>query len=312
MSDITAALAMAQAQGLDRLDAQLLLLHALGTEPALASRRRAWMLAHGDEPVPPAAQAQFQNEVRRRVAGEPLAYITEHKAFFGLDLHVDPRVLIPRPDTETLVEWALELLAAPSPVQRTMQSLPGLLTATAGIFPMTVLDLGTGSGAIALALKHQRPDVEVHAIDASASALTVASANAQRLGLPIQFTQGSWLDGVRRKFDGIVSNPPYIAAHDPHLAALTHEPTTALVAGAAGLQDIRLIVTAAKLHLYPGAWLLVEHGYDQGAAVRELLLAGGYESVETRRDLGQQERCTGGRTPEAGTHTSANGFLAPS
>ena len=297
MPDITAALARAQAQGLDRLDAQLLLLHALGTAPALASTRRAWMLAHGDEPVPAAAEVQFKHYVQSRVAGEPLAHITGHKAFFGLDLHVDPRVLIPRPDTETLVEWALELWAASSPVHRTT--------------PLSVLDLGTGSGAIALAVKHQRPDVEVHAIDVSAGALAVATSNAQRLGLHIQFTQGSWLDGVRRQFDGIVSNPPYVAAHDPHLAALAHEPTTALVAGADGLQDIRLIVGTAKPHLYPGAWLLIEHGYDQGAAVRELLLASGYESIETRRDLGQQERCTGGRMPGAGTDSDVNGFPAP-
>lgn len=293
MSDITAALAMAQAQGLDRLDAQLLLLHAWGTEPALASTRRAWLLAHGDALVPAAAQVQFRNNVQRRVAGEPLAYITGHKAFFGLDLHVDKRVLIPRPDTETLVEWALELLKASSPTRRTT--------------PLTVLDLGTGSGAIALALKHQQPDVEIHAIDASASALAVASANAQRLGLHVQFSQGSWLDGVRRRYDGIVSNPPYVAAHDPHLAALAYEPSTALVAGADGLHDIRHIVGTATTHLYPSAWLLVEHGYDQGAAVREMLLTGGYESVETRRDFGNQERCSGGRTPAAGPDASATG-----
>ena len=297
MSDITAALAMAQAQGLDRLDAQLLLLHAWGTEPALASTRRAWLLAHGDALVPAAAQLQFRNDVERRVAGEPLAYITGHKAFFGLDLQVNPRVLIPRPDTETLVEWALELLAAPSPAHRTT--------------PLSVLDLGTGSGAIALALKHQQPAVEVHAIDASAGALAVARANARRLGLQIQFSEGCWLDGLRRRYDGIVSNPPYIAAHDPHLAALAHEPSTALVAGIDGLQDIRQIVGTAQAQLHPGAWLLVEHGYDQGAAVRELLLAGGYESVETRRDLGNQERCTGGKAPATGPDARVTGALAP-
>ncbi|MBC7703553.1 MAG: peptide chain release factor N(5)-glutamine methyltransferase [Rhodoferax sp.] len=293
MPDITAALAMAQAQGLDRLDAQLLLLHALETEPALAHTRRAWLLAHGDTPVAAAVELQFHSQLRRRLAGEPLAYITGHKAFFGLDLHVDKRVLIPRPDTETLVEWALELLEASSPTRRTT--------------PLTVLDLGTGSGAIALALKHQQPDVEIHAIDASVNALAVASANAQRLGLHVQFSQGSWLDGVRRRYDGIVSNPPYVAAHDPHLAALAYEPSTALVAGADGLHDIRHIVGTATTHLYPSAWLLVEHGYDQGAAVREMLLTGGYESVETRRDFGNQERCSGGRTPAAGPGASATG-----
>jgi release factor glutamine methyltransferase len=286
VSDIATTLALAQTQGLDRLDSQLLLLHALGAGPALASQQRAWLLAHGDERVSAAVQMQFLKYVSRRLAGEPLAYITGHREFFGLDLHVDGRVLIPRPDTETLVEWALELLAAPSPARRTT--------------PLEVLDLGTGSGAIALALKYHQPDVDVHAIDASADALSVASANAQRLGLQIQFSQGCWLEGVQREYDAIVANPPYIAAHDPHLAALVYEPIAALVAGTDGLQDMRQIVGAAKKHLRPGAWLLVEHGYDQGTAVRELLVAAGYESVCTRRDLSAQERCSGGTMPLTG------------
>ncbi len=296
MPDITAAIASAVAQGLDRLDAQLLLLRAWGAEPALANARRAWLMAHGDEAVPAAVQVQFRNDVSRRLAGEPLAYITGHKEFFGLDLHVDVRVLIPRPDTETLVQWALELLAARRPTHRDT--------------PLAVLDLGTGSGAIALALKYQQPDVEVHAIDASGDALVVARANAQRLGLPIRFSQGCWLDGVERRYDGIVSNPPYVAAHDPHLAELTYEPSSALVAGNDGLRDIRQIVGAAKTHLHPGAWLLIEHGYDQGAAVRELLEAAGYASVTTRRDLGQQERCTGGKMPLTGPTTRAGRLSA--
>ncbi len=291
MSDIAATLARAQTQGLDRLDAQLLLLHALDGEPALERTRRAWLLAHGDERVSAAVQVQFINDVSRRLAGEPLAYITGHKEFFGLVLQVDRRVLIPRPDTETLVEWALELLAAPGPARRTT--------------PLAILDLGTGSGAIALALKYHQPDLDVHAIDASAGALTVARANAQRLGLQVRFSHGSWLDGVQRGYDGIVANPPYIAAHDPHLAALAYEPPTALVAGPDGLQDMRHIVGAAKRHLYPGGWLLVEHGYDQGAAVRELFVAAGYASVGTRRDLGNQERCTGGKMSLTGPTTSA-------
>jgi release factor glutamine methyltransferase len=296
MSDIAATLALAQTQGLDRLDAQLLLLHALGAEPALAITQRAWLLAHGDESVSAAAQMQLLKYVNRRLAGEPLAYITGHKEFFGLDLHVDGRVLIPRPDTETLVEWALELLAAPSQARR--------------VAPLAVLDLGTGSGAIALALKYHRLDVDVHAIDASAGALAVASANAQRLGLQVRFSQGSWLDGVQRGYDAIVANPPYIATHDPHLAALEYEPLNALVAGTDGLQDMRHIIEAAKIHLHPGAWLLVEHGYEQGAAVSELFVAAGYASVCTRRDLGKQERCTGGKMPLTGPTKSATCFPA--
>jgi release factor glutamine methyltransferase len=296
MSDIAVSLALAQTPGLDRLDAQLLLLHALGVAPALASTQRAWLLAHGDENVPSAVQIQFLNNASRRLAGEPLAYITGHKAFFGLDLQVDGRVLIPRPDTETLVEWALEILAAPRPALRAT--------------PLAVLDLGTGSGAIALALKFHQPDAEVHAIDASSGALAVARANAQRLGLQVRFSQGSWLEGVQCEYDAIVANPPYIAAQDPHLAALAYEPQAALVAGADGLQDLRLIIGAAQRHLHPGAWLLVEHGYDQGTAVRELFVAAGYASVCTRRDLGTEERCTGGKMPLTGPTTSATALPA--
>ena len=284
MPDIAQALASAQARGLDRLDAQLLLLHALDTEPAQPSLARAWLLAHGDDALPETSLERFQALVQRRLEGVPLAYITGHKEFYGLDLQVDTRVLVPRPDTETLVAWALELLAGPIAAR-----FPA---------PLTVLDLGTGSGAIALALKHEKPELRVDAMDASEDALAVARANGQRLGLQVQFSQGFWLDKVSCQYHCIVVNPPYVATHDRHLTALVHEPITALVSGPDGLQDIRHIVNTAAARLYPGAWLVIEHGYDQAAAVRELFIAATYQAVETRRDLGGHERCTGGQLPE--------------
>jgi release factor glutamine methyltransferase len=183
-------------------------------------------------------------------------------------------VLVPRPDTETLVEWALQCLdGRPAPA---------------------VLDLGTGSGAIALAIQHARPDARVAAVDASADALAVARANAARLGLPVRFAQADWLDGADHGLDLIVSNPPYIVAGDPHLAALRHEPLQALVSGADGLDDIRRIVRAAPEHLADGGWLLLEHGYDQAEAVRQLLAARGFAEVQSRADLAGIARCSGG------------------
>ena len=209
--------------------------------------------------------------------GEPLAYILGHQSFLGVELTVDPRVLIPRPETELLVNWALAL----APPQR----------------PLAVLDLGTGSGAVALALKQAQPDWQVYAVDASAEALAVAQGNAQRLQLAVHFALGDWFHALapQQRFDLIVSNPPYVADQDPHLAALAHEPTLALCAGADGLRDIRHIIAKAPHHLHPGAWLLLEHGYDQAAAVRQLLGAAGFQAMETRRDLKGIERCTGGR-----------------
>ncbi len=272
-STIAQALTWAQAQGLDRLDAHMLVLHALGR----SEHERAWLLAHDTDALPDSAYAALQNNVRRRANGEPLAYITGHKAFYGLDLAVDLRVLVPRPDTETLVEWALEVL---SPV-------PG----------GQVVDLGTGSGAIALALKHARPNLQVSAVDFSTDALAVARANAQRLKLDVAWVQGSWLDGVPGLFDAIVSNPPYIASGDHHLAALTHEPLSALASGADGLDDIRTIIRQAPARLRGGGWLLLEHGYDQAAAVRTLLTQAGFASAQSRRDLAGIERCSGGRWP---------------
>lgn len=267
------ALTTAQTQGLARIDAQMLLLHTLGR----ASDDRAWLITHDTDTLPPAAQEQFQALCQRRLAGEPVAYLTGTKAFYWLELQVDARVLDPRPDTETLVDWALEVLDGhPAP---------------------RLLDLGTGSGAIALALQHQRPDASVLAVDASEDALAVARANATRLGLAVQFRHGQWMEGLEGVFDAIVSNPPYIPAADPHLAALTHEPLQALASGADGLEDIRTIVAQAPAHLKPGGWLLLEHGWDQAPAVCTLLHSAGLEQVQGRKDLAGIVRCSGGRWP---------------
>eukprot|EP01041_Mallomonas_annulata_P017538 gene17538-36059_t len=218
---------------------------------------------------------------RRRAAGTPLAYLTGQREFYGLTLQVDARVLDPRPDTETLVDWALEVL----------QPQPGA----------RVVDLGTGSGAIALALKHSCPSLQVQAVDYSPGALAVAQGNAERLQLQVAFHQGSWLAGIDGPLDAIVSNPPYIREDDEHLPALRHEPRQALTAGADGLDDIRTIVAQAPAHLRPGGWLLLEHGYDQADAVQALLAAQGFAQVQSRNDLAGIARCTGGQWPLAQT-----------
>ena len=269
---ITSALTSLQAQGLARLDAQLLLLHLLG-QPL---QQRSWLLTHDQHSLSPEQSDQLARLLERRLAGEPLAYLTGYKEFYGLDLQVDARVLVPRPDTETLVDWALECLQDGH----------------------EVLDLGTGSGAIALALKSVRSSLQVSALDVSAEALTVARSNARRLQLEVNFGQGSWFAGLgdaARRFDCIVANPPYIAALDPHLAALSHEPLQALASGADGLDDLRQICAAAPGHLKPAGWLLLEHGYDQASAVRLLLADAGFEHVQSRRDLSGIERCSGGQ-----------------
>jgi release factor glutamine methyltransferase len=269
-------LADLQAQGLPRLDAQLLLLHALGQDP----HNRAWLMAHDTDEITEAALQTVTATAQRRLQGEPLAYITGHKEFFGLNLQVDARVLDPRPDTETLVDWAVEVLS------------------TTNAETLRVLDLGTGSGAIALALKATMPQLTVHATDFSVEALQVASANADRLGLNVQFSHGAWFAALAAgtpRFHAIVSNPPYIAAQDEHLAALTHEPLQALASGADGLDDLRHLIANAAAHLLPGGWLLLEHGYDQALAVRALMSDAGFGQVQSRQDLGGIERCSGGQ-----------------
>jgi release factor glutamine methyltransferase len=270
------ALAAAAALGLPRLDAQLLLLHALGR----SQDERAWLLAHDGDDIAVHVESSFLQACERRAAGEPLAYLVGHKEFFGLPLQVDRRVLVPRPDTETLVEWALETLA--------------------GRTQPRVIDLGTGSGAIALALKRHCPQAVVEATDASADALAVAAANARQLGLDVAFRCASWLDEAAGRYDLIVSNPPYVRADDPHLAALGHEPLAALAAGPDGLAELREIVRQAPPRLAPGGWLLLEHGWDQAEAVRGLLAAAGFGEVQSRRDLAGIERCSGGQWLELG------------
>ena len=273
---LSEALQQAAVLGLARLDAQLLLLHAL-RRPA---GDRAWLIAHDGDALPAAAAASFGAACRRRAAGEPVAYLVGEREFFGLPLRVDARVLVPRPDTETLVEWSLEVLRdrrAPR-----------------------VVDLGTGSGAIALAIRQARADAQVEAVDRSAEALAVAAANAQRLGLGVSFRRADWLQGAAGSYDLVVSNPPYIATGDPHLPALRHEPLEALVAGEDGLDAIRRIAQAAPAHLRPGGWLLLEHGFDQAPAVRALLAAAGLRDVGSRTDLAGLDRCSGGRRLELG------------
>jgi release factor glutamine methyltransferase len=274
MLTIAQAAAWAQTLGLPRLDAQVLLLHALGRAP----HDRAWLLAHGDDPLDTTVQTTFEANAQRRLNTEPVAYITGQKEFFGLMLQVDKRVLDPRADTETLVEWAMSCLAD---------------TANPD-----VVDLGTGSGAIALAIKHTRTDAQVCAVDASADALAVANANAERLALPVDFHHGSWLAPLNGcTFDAIVSNPPYVASNDEHLAALKHEPLSALASGADGLDDIRVIVREATQHLKPNGWLLLEHGYDQAHAVQTLLGNQGFVNVQSRPDIAGILRCSGGQWP---------------
>ena len=269
------ALVQAHTLGLARIDAQQLLLHTLARPDA----GRAWLLAHDTDALGEAAHGQFLALCQRRLAGEPVAYLTGRKEFYGLDLAVDARVLDPRPDTETLVDWALELLPEGTAHR--------------------VVDLGTGSGAIALALQSQRPAAQIVAVDASADALAVAQANAQHLNLPVQFAHGNWLEPLAGQppADLIVSNPPYIRADDPHLAALTHEPLSALASGTDGLEDIRSIITQAPTQMKAGGWLLFEHGWDQAHDVAQLMQTAGFEQVQHRSDLAGIARCTGGCWP---------------
>lgn len=263
-------LAEAREAGLDRLDAQLLIGSAIG-------RPRAWLLAHGDVMVE-ADAPRVRALIARRAAGEPLAYLLGEKEFHGLTLQVTSDVLVPRPDTETLVDWALEHLPANADA--------------------AVLDLGTGSGAVALALAHRRPRLLVTAVDASPAALAVAQGNGTRLGLPVRWLLSDWFAALNgERYGLIVGNPPYIADSDPHLDALQHEPPSALTSGVDGLDAIRRIAAAAAAHLQPGAWLLLEHGHDQADAVRALLTDAGLAEACTRRDLAGQPRCSGARRP---------------
>ncbi len=257
---------------IDRLDAQLLLLHALG-KPESA---RAWLLAHDDDVLDETVAEAFCTLRARRATGEPLAYIVGYKEFFGLHLKVDARVLVPRPDTETLVRWALDVVN--------------------NVARPEILDMGTGSGAVAIAIAYTLK-ARVVATDFSEKALAVASHNGRQLGVDVQFIHSNWFEKVSGHYHAIVSNPPYIGSSDPHLAALTHEPLSALAAGSDGLNDIRQIVELAPERLMPGGWLLLEHGYDQAERVRALLTDRGFTQVQSRMDLAGIARCSGGQWP---------------
>lgn len=268
--NVAEALRLARDLGVERLDAQLLL-------AALLQQPRGWLISHDDAQLTPEQAQRFGTQLRQRAAGVPYAYLVGEQEFHGLRLQVTPDTLVPRADTETLVDWALELLP------------------TLGAAPRAV-DLGTGSGAIALALKHRHPAARVEAVDLSAAALAVARGNAQRLGLELQFHQGDWWQPLAgQRFELIVSNPPYIAAADPHLPALRHEPLTALTPGGDGLSALQTLVEGAPAHLQPGGWLLLEHGYDQAEAVAKLLAARGFVDLTLRRDLGDRPRVSGAR-----------------
>lgn len=272
--------------GINALDADRLLLSVLRR----SASERTWLRVHGSEAVSANTTTRYLALCQRRLDGVPLAYLTGERGFYGLTLHVDSRVLDPRPDTETLVDWALDVLQS--------QAAP------------RVADLGTGSGAVALAIQHQRPDAVVWAVDASTQALEVAQANAVRLGLTIHFTQGNWLSPPPDQLQHlIVSNPPYIPENDPHMAALRHEPRQALTSGPDGLNDIRSIIAQAPACLRNGAWLLLEHGYDQASAVQALFRQRGFVHVESRKDLGGHVRCTGGQwvLPAGGDNVCLSG-----
>ena len=252
----------------------------------LTGQPLTWFMAHGDDPADPDIAARFQALAERRRAGEPLAYLLGQQEFYGRPFAVSPAVLIPRADTETLVETALEQLT--------------LLRQQRRAVPLSLLELGTGSGIIAITLALEAPDTEVHAVERSPEALAMAQQNAKALGADrIHWHAGSWWQALAspRHFDLIVSNPPYIAAGDHHLQQgdLRFEPPQALAAGPDGLDDLRIIIGGAPAHLSPGGWLLLEHGYDQEAPVQALLRDAGFAEVFTRRDLARQPRVSGGR-----------------
>lgn len=270
-SCVDALLAAARAR-VDRTEAELLLAHALGES-------RTWLFAHGDARIAGDVAAHFEALLQRRAAGEPVAYLTGRRGFWTFELAVTPATLIPRPETELLVELALQRLPAARPLR--------------------IADLGTGSGAIALALAHERPRSHVIATDASIEALNVARGNATELRIGnIEFRHGDWYAPLSGEcFDLIASNPPYIETDAPHLHYLRYEPDTALASGVDGLDAIRAIVRDAPGHLLSDGWLLLEHGWQQGSPVRDLLRDAGLVDVATERDIESRDRVTLGRKP---------------
>ncbi len=257
------------------IDARLLLQHSLKVD-------HAWLIGHINDELTDAQTQSFQQLLARRLEGEPVAYILGMREFYGLPLKTTPATLIPRPDTETLVEEALDKLALYENLK--------------------VLDLGTGTGAIALAIAKNRPQAQVTAVDFSHEAFSVAKENAQNLDLArVRFIQSDWFASLQgEKFDVIVSNPPYIAENDAHLTQgdLRFEPLTALASGKDGLDDIRYIIQAAPSHLNPSGWLMLEHGYDQAEKVVELLKLHGFEQISHAPDLSGTLRVTLGRMPQ--------------
>lgn len=256
-----------------RLDAELLLAQALG-------KSRGYLHTWPERELEASQLERFQAALARRRSGEPVAYILGRQGFWSLDLDVASHTLIPRPDTELLVETGLALLPAT---------------------PLQVLDLGTGTGAIALALACERPAWQVTGVDRVAEAVALAQGNGTRLQLAnARFAESCWFSALAgQRFQLIVSNPPYIAAADPHLSQgdVRFEPSSALVAGVDGLDDIRVIIEQAPAHLLAGGWLLLEHGFDQAEAVRELLVQRGFATVDSRRDLGGHQRISLGQWP---------------
>lgn len=274
MTTVAAALAAAQAR-LPANEARTLLGHVL-------DRPAAWLLTHDDHVLDEDALLAFASLAARRTGGEPVAYLVGHREFFGRDFEVSPDVLIPRPETELLVELVV--------------AGPGAGVPASG--PLRVLDLGSGSGCIAVTLALECRQAEVVAVDASPAALAVARRNAERLGARLQLLQSDWFSALAgERFDVVVANPPYIAAGDRHLAEgdLRFEPASALASGSDGLEAIRRIVAAAPAHLRPGGRLWLEHGYDQADAVRGLLAAAGFTDIAQHRDLAGIVRASGGR-----------------
>jgi release factor glutamine methyltransferase len=257
-----------------KFEAQLLLQNVLNVN-------RAWLLAHESDALQDKIKADFESLLARRLLGEPIAYILGQREFFGLNLIVTPDTLIPRPDTETLVETALDKIPTDT--------------------PFTVLDLGTGTGAVALAIAEHRPEAQVTAIDASSGALDIAKRNANQLDLTqVDFRLSNWFSALEgERFNLIVSNPPYIEQHDIHLTQgdLRFEPMSALASGTDGLDDIRQIVDNCLLHLHPQCWLMLEHVYNQAHLVTDLMAQSGLIDITTIKDLGANDRVTIGKNP---------------